>query len=227
MIEQREAVLTAEPPRTMRRRMAGVVLAAAPVIFFLCEFVAAAAWREPPYSYTYHYISDLGVHGPLEALGQYMYSPLARVMNAGFFLFGSAVFTGVALLSGLRSWRRVVVFALGTLVGAGGVVLALFPGDGEADRLGQVDYHGLGAMAAIVGGNVLVIVLGRLHERLGISRRAGKIMLRLGAFGLVATVAFLVVAGSGADVLIGLVQRCAVYPVLVGLLGAGVSIARR
>ena len=79
-------------------------------------------------------------------------------------------------------------------------------------------------MAAIVGGNVLIIVLGRLHRHLGIARKPGKTMVMLGAFGLVSMAAFLAVAGSGANVLVGLVERCAVYPVLTGLICAGVSI---
>jgi hypothetical membrane protein len=200
------------------------MLVAAAVIFFLAEFIAAAAWTDPPYSYTYHYISDLGVHGPVEALGQYMYSPLAWVMNTGFFLFGMAVFIGVTMLPGRRNWRRWGVLILATLVGVGGVVLAFFHGDGEADRQGTVDFHSLGAMAAIVGGNVLIILLGRMHSHLGVARKPGKAMVMLGAFGLVSMVAFLAVAGSGANVLVGLVERCAVYPVLVGLICAGVSI---
>lgn len=219
--------IAADAPRTPRRRAAGVALAAAAVVFLLAEFVAAAAWTDPPYSYTYHYISDLGVHGPLEALDQYMYSPLAWVMNTGFFLFGIAVFAGVAMLGGLRGWRRWGVLVMGTLVGAGGVVLAFFPGDGEADRQGTVDYHGLGAMAAIAGGNALIIVLGRMYRRLGVARKPGKAMVALGTSGLVSMVAFLAVAGSGANVLVGLVERCAVYPILAGLICAGVSIWSR
>jgi len=210
-----------------QRRSAGAVLAAAAGIFLLLEFVAAAAWRSPPYSYTHHYISDLGVHGPLTALGQYMYSPLWWVMNTGFFLFGVLVFTGVALLNGLRGWRRGVMLGMGTLVGAGGVVLAFFPGDGEADRQGTVDFHSLGAMAAIVGGNILIILLGRMYRDLGIGRKTGKAMMMLGAFGLVSMMGFLAVASSGANVLVGLVERCAVYAVLFGLIYAGVSIWRR
>ena len=209
-------------PGTKQRRAAGATLAAAAVIFFLAEFIAAAAWTDPPYSYTYHYISDLGVHGPLEALDQYMYSPLAWVMNTGFFLYGVVVFAGVAMLDGLRGGRRWAVLVLAALVGAGSVLLAFFPGDGQADT-----YHGLGAMATIVGGNVLIILIGRWYRHHGVARRTGRAMVVLGAFGLVSTVAFLAVAGSGANVLVGLVERCAVYPVLVGLLGAGVSIGRR
>jgi hypothetical membrane protein len=210
----------------IQRRTAGALLVAGAVIFFLAEFIAAAAWTDPPYSYTYHYISDLGVHGPVEALKQYMYSPLAWVMNTGFFLFGSTVFAGVVMLRGLRGWRRRAVLILATLVAVGGVLLAFFHGDGKVTD-GAVDYHSLGALGSIVGGNVLVIVLGRLRRRIGIARKPGRAMVVLGAFGLVSLVAFLALAGSGANVLIGLVERCAVYPVLIGLICAGVSIRNR
>jgi len=207
-----------------QRRSAGTALIASTVIFFLAEFISAAAWTDHPYSYTYHYISDLGVHGPVVALDQYMYSPLAWIMNTGFLLFGVAVFAGVALLRGLSDRRGWGVRILAAVVGAGGIVLAFFHGDGKADQNGTFDYHGLGAMAAIVGGNVLIILLGRRHRRIGVARKPGLAMIGLGVFGLVSTVAFLVVAGSGANVLVGLVERCAVYPVLIGLSCAGVSI---
>jgi hypothetical membrane protein len=209
----------------IRSRVAGALLVAGAVAFFLAEFIAAAAWTDPPYSYTYHYISNLGVHGPVEALEQYMYSPLAWVMNTGFFLFGSIVFAGVVLLPGLRGWRHRAVLLLATLVGAGSVLLAFFHGDGM--DTGAADYHALGALASIGGGNVLVIVLGRLHRLIGVARTPGRAMVGLGVFGLVSLVGFLALAGSGANVLIGLVERCAVYPVLIGLICAGVSIRNR
>jgi hypothetical membrane protein len=205
-----------------RSRAAGALLIAGAAIFFLAEFVAAAAWTDPPYSYTYHYISNLGVHGPLEALDQYMYSPLAWVMNTGFFLFGITVLAGVGTLGGLRGPRRWAVVILGGLVAVGSVLLAFFHGDGAVT--GAADYHALGALGSIAGGNVLVIVLGRLHRFIGVAPRSARAMVVLGVFGLVSLVGFLALAGSGANVLIGLVERCAVYPVLVGLICAGVSI---
>jgi hypothetical protein len=74
---------------------------------------------------------------------------------------------------------------------------------------------------------VLIVLLGRLHRFIGVGRKPGRAMVGLGAFGLVSLVAFLALAGSGANVLIGLVERCAVYPVLIGLICAGVSIWNR
>lgn len=218
--------LAPEAHRTVQHRATGAVLVAAAVIFFLAEFIAAAAWTDPPYSYTYHYISNLGVHGPSEAFGQLMYSPLAVVMNTGFFLFGLTALAGVALLRGLRGWRRWAALVPAAALAAGGILLAFFPGSAEAMRDGTDAYHGLGAMVAIVGGNVLVIVLGRVHRLIGVPAKPAKAMVVLGVFGLVSLVGFLALAGSGANVLIGLVERCAVYPLLIGLVCAGVPIWR-
>lgn len=206
--------------RLTQRRAAGVALVAASAIFLLAEFIAAAAWTDPPYSYTYHYISDLGVRGPLTALGQFMNSPLAWVMNTGFFLFGIMVFVGVALLRGLQGWRHWATLILAVLVAVGGLLLAFHPGTGDPVD-GSTDYHGLGAFASIVGGNLLVIFLGRMHDRIGVAPKTGRAMV---ALGLVWLVAFMTVAGSGANILVGLVERCAVYPVLIGFALAGLSI---
>jgi hypothetical membrane protein len=218
--------LAPEAHRTVQRRAAGAVLIAAAVIFFLAEFVSAAAWTDPPYSYTYHYISNLGVRGPSEALGQFMYSPLAWVMNTGFFLFGITALAGVAMLRGLRGWHRWAALVPAAALAAGGVLLAFFPGSAEAMQDGTDAYHGLGAMAAIVGGNVLAIVLGRMHRLIGVPRRSARVMVLLGVFGLVSLVGFFAIAGSGAGV-IGLVERCAVYPFLIALACAAAPTLRR
>lgn len=211
----------------MQRRAAGAVLIAGGAIFFLAEFIAAAAWTNPPYSYTHHYISNLGVHGPSEAFGQFMYSPLAWVMNTGFFLFGITLFIGSAMLKGLQGRRRWAVLTPAALLAVGGVLLAFFPGSGETANNAAIDYHALGAFAGIAGGNVLIIMLGRLHRDVAITQKTGKAMVVLGAIGLMALVGFLTLAGSGTNVLIGLVERCAVYPLLIGLIGAGASIWNR
>lgn len=208
--------------RRRQRSAAGIVLIAGGLVFFIAEFIAAAAWTDPPYSYTYHYISNLGVHGPTEGFGQLMHSPLAWVMNTGFFLFGITLFGGIAMLTGIRGPRGWAVRTLAFLMAAGGVLLAFFPGTGEAPDSGAIDFHSLGALASIVGGNVLIIVLGRAHRHAAIAANTGRVMVALGVFGLVSLVGFMAIAGSSAG-LIGLVERCAVYPLLIGFVCAGHS----
>jgi hypothetical membrane protein len=205
---------------TRQHGSAGALLIGGGLIFFVAEFIAAAAWTKPPYSYTYHYISNLGVHGPSVGFGQLMYSPLAWVMNAGFLLFGITLCTGTALLRGLRGGRRLAVLILALLMAVGGILLAFFPGTGETPDSGAVDFHSIGALLSIVGGNLLVITLGRMHRHLDIGKDTGQAMVALGLFGLVSLVGFFAVAGTSFG-LIGLVERCAVYPVLIGFICAG------
>lgn len=209
-----------------QRRTAGAVLIAGAVIFFLAEFIAAAAWTDPPYSYTYHFISNLGVRGPSTLFGQYMYSPLAWVMNTGFFLFGITVFAGVAMLRGLRGWRRWAVLATAAMLAVGGVLLGLFPGSGEAMNDSTGDFHSLGAMAGFIGGNALVILLGRVYRHIGLSPKMGRALVTLGVIGLLSMVAYFADVSFDANVLVGLVERGAVYPFLIGLICAGGKLVR-
>ncbi|MEU8365040.1 DUF998 domain-containing protein [Nonomuraea sp. NPDC048882] len=211
------------PPR-QQRRTAGALLVAGPMIFLLTEFIAAAAWTDPPYSYTYHFISDLGVHGPSTLFGQYMYSPLAWVMNTGFFLFGITILAGVAALRGLSGRRRWAALVPATLLAAGGVLLGLFPGSAEAMNDGTGDFHALGALAGFVGANVLAIVLGSMHRRVGLSPKLGRTLATAGVIGLVSTVAYFADVISGANILVGLVERGATHPFLLALACAGAAL---
>lgn len=211
---------TAAPPS----RAAGTTLIAAGAIYFLAEFIAAAAWTDPPYSYTYHFISDLGVRGPATAFGQFMYSPLAWVMNTGFFLFGLTVLAGVLLLKGLPGRRRWPLIVSGVLLAVGGVLVALFPGSGDEST---ADLHGLGALAAFTGGNALAILLGRAHRFLGVPARLGRRLAALGAVGLAFLVAFLAVVSSEAGNLIGFFERGVLYPFLIGFIALGAALRRR
>jgi hypothetical membrane protein len=208
-----------------QNRTAGALLIAGPSIYMLGEFIAAAAWTNPPYSYTYHFISNLGVRGPSELFGQYMLSPLAWVMNTGFFLFGILIGCGFLLLRGFSGWRRALVVGTATLLAVGGVLLALNPGSAEAMEQGSG--HAIGAMAAFIGGNLLAIVVGVMHQRIGLSPRLGRALIAFGALGLCAMVAYFVDLGSGFNVLLGLVERAVVYPFLFGILWLGVTLRQR
>ncbi|PRY39558.1 DUF998 domain-containing protein [Umezawaea tangerina] len=214
------------PATTPRNRKAGAALMASGVVYLTAEFIAAAAWSDPPYSYTHHFISNLGVRGPTTAFGQFMRSPLFWVMNSGFVLFGLVALTAVLLLRGLPGRRRGVVLALGVLLATGAVVLGFFPGSGDTAENGSTDFHSLGALLAFVSGNVLAIVLGRAHRTLGLSRGLGRGLVVAGIYGLVSIPAYLSVASSEAGILIGLVERGIVYPFLIGFIVLGAALRK-
>ncbi|GIE77005.1 hypothetical protein Aph02nite_29550 [Actinoplanes philippinensis] len=202
-----------------RPAAAGALLASG-IVYFTGEFVTAAAWSDPPYSYTHHFISDLGVHGPLTAFGQYMYSPLAAVMNTGMGLTGLAVLAGVALLKGLSRGLRAATVAAAVVLAAGMLLVALFPGDGDSG------YHGLGAILAFVSGNVLIVLLGRAHRPLGMSPGTGRLLTAAGALGILSLVVFATVVTSGPGLLIGLFERGIIYSFLIGFMLVGARLRR-
>nr|BFE64684.1 hypothetical protein GCM10020063_092100 [Dactylosporangium thailandense] len=227
-----------EPPRSPgtgghspeQRPSAGALLIAGPVIFLLAEFVAAMAWTDPAYSYTHHFISNLGVHGPSTLFGQYMYSPLAWVMNTGFFLFGLTILAGTVALRDLSGRRRWATLVPAAMLAVGGVLLALYPGSGEALDNGTGEYHSTGAFCGFIGGNVLAIVLGRRWQRIGVSQRMGRALNVVGVIGLLSMIAYLALIVSAGDSpigIIGLVERGAVHPFLIGLICAGAAISKR
>ncbi|GES17537.1 hypothetical protein Aple_004320 [Acrocarpospora pleiomorpha] len=207
-----------------------MLLIAGPVIFLLAEFIAATAWTDPAYSYTHHFISNLGVHGPSTLFGQYMYSPLAWVMNTGFFLFGLTILAGIIALRDVSGRRRWAVLVPATMLAVGGVLLALFPGSGEALNDGTGQYHSTGAFLGFIGGNVLTIVLGRRWQGIGVSRRMGRALIAVGVIGLLSMTAYLgliLSAGDNPIGVIGLIERGAVHPFLIGLICAGAAISKR
>lgn len=206
------------------RRMAGALLVAGPVIFLVAEFIAASAWTSPPYSYVYNVISSLGVVGPSTFPGPILSSPLAWVMNTGFFVYGITILAGVVALPGLSGRRRRAALVPATMLAVGGVLLALFPGSGEAMIDGTGYIHALGAIAAFIGSNVLAIELGRMHSRIGLAPGLGKGLVAIGVFGLVSMVTYFADVLSGANLLLGLVERGAAHPFMIGLICAGAAI---
>lgn len=126
--------------------------------YFVAEAVAAAAWTRP-YSYSRNYISDLGV---THCVAAGPCSPLGVVMNAGFVLSGIlAVLAAVLLLPLLpRQGSRRSLILLFTLVhGIGSIGVGLVS-SAPGTPAGTPHLHVLAAYAAIVGGNLAVILAG-------------------------------------------------------------------
>jgi hypothetical protein len=69
-----------------------------------------------------------------------------------------------------------------------------------------------------------VILIGRTYQFLGIPRRLGRALVVLGILGFVSLVAFMADLSSGANVLIGLFERGAVYSVTIGFISVGVAL---
>ncbi|RZT14392.1 putative membrane protein [Mycobacterium sp. BK558] len=188
--------------------MAAALWIAAGVGYLATETVAAS--RMPEYSYVADYISDLGRPE----------SPLSWWMNAAFRVQGMAFVVAGALTVRTGPPRRggLAFVVAACAYGAGSVVVGLFPSGGTGAAQGL---HVGGAAAAIVGGNLAVLIAawaGLPHGSHGSHalRRAG---YGLGAIGLLSGV--LLVA---ADLPTGVCERGAIYPIIAWQLLAAVAV---
>lgn len=204
------------------RRLSAAFAALGPLVFLVCEAVAALGWTAGRYDYGYNFISDLGttVCGS-QFSGRVMCSPLHGVMNVGFAAMGISV--GIALASmaiALPRGRRIVMTACGALLALGMISVAVFPGGIESVTEGTLVFHVLGAVVAIVVGNTAGIVTGANRGRLGFPPWFGPVAVLLGILGIVSLVGCLVFSSA-------VFERVAVYSIFAWLLTASALLFRR
>lgn len=88
--------------KTQARIIAAAALLAGPVVYLTAEAISAAAWKNPTYSYTRDWISDLGSTTRGVFQSRLIDSPLHTVMNTGFILQGILYAAGTIALARCR-----------------------------------------------------------------------------------------------------------------------------
>ncbi|MEU9877959.1 DUF998 domain-containing protein [Streptomyces phaeochromogenes] len=225
--------------RSISRKAGAVALIVAAVQYVVLEAVAAAAWKDPRYSYSYNFISDLGVPScGGEVDGRTVCSPLHGVMNTGFVVEGVLFVVAAVLLFRMLPGRlRWVCLALVVVHGAGITLVGLVHGSPEAAADGSMAWHILGAMMAIFAGNLVWIVVGRHLLRSGSGsgsggsgggggsgRWLGITLIALGVFALVCALLLQTVM-NGNDTA-AVFERGAVYPIMAAEFVVGVTLLR-
>jgi hypothetical membrane protein len=200
------------------------------LLYFVGQIIAQAAWRTP-YSMIDSRVSDLGSTAcGTTVANTYVCSPLHVVMNATFVLTGVLILVGLALTRSVWPRRRLTTAGLIMLVvaGAGTILVGLSPENVN------VFIHVVGALN-IPAGNVAMILLGLAiwRDRRGprdpreASAASGAIELAwlsilagiVGLLGMLAGPFLVILTGHGG----GLSERIALYPLIIWLVGVGVS----
>ncbi|MEV0248054.1 DUF998 domain-containing protein [Nocardia sp. NPDC050712] len=197
----------------------GAVLWVAVLQYFVLLLVVQNRWTTP-YSWVRNAISDLGAATCRysDSVETWVCSPWHRAANVSWFLAGLCLTAGALLL--MRGWSASGIARTGlglyALAGVGLMVVALNPEDVRAG------WHVAGAVAAIVGGEVAMIVLG--FALLRADRLRGLGLLGVGA-GVVAVVGLiLMLARVGGAAHFGLWERIAAFPVLLYAIVCGLRI---
>ncbi|MFI5708066.1 DUF998 domain-containing protein [Kribbella sp. NPDC051620] len=206
-------------------RTGALLIFLGPLISWGAEFITAAAWQDPHYSPLYNWVSHLGLTGPSQvAFQQVGNSPLGAVMDAGWVLYGVLLIVGAFLTFDLRRGiRPVVIVALATISGVGVSLVGIFQGSNANVDNGLIAFHTFGAQGVMIAGNIMAIVVGVTGSRIGLARGRSIASTALGMAGLAGFAVFMLDVFTGWMWNIGMFERSAIYPIMIGhvLLGTG------
>ena len=167
--------------------------------YLLAEFICALFFNDSLVNtYLYHTISELGIPN--------VNSPLSILMNSAF------IFIGLALILGsiyeLKNYiiKNNRLFYLLTLVTAIGVIIVGLIHGGNPLTSG---YHTTGAVMAILGGNILLVVISQSTSESGGYEKA---TLMLAAIGLIA---FWVMFFNINNIYMPVFERLSVYTLII------------
>jgi hypothetical membrane protein len=199
----------------------GICWILAGVIYLSSEAIAASAY--PAYSYATNYISDLGVPYYGVYAGRIQDSQLAEVMNIGGFIINGLLFSLAALLFFLsnRTKSSKILLTLALLHTIGNILIGTIHGGPLEAASGMGTYHFIGALLAIIGGNMVVITAGILFRQLGAPQAYSFICYCLGIVGLISLG---LLGASSPGLPDGIYERVAVYTITLWEFMTGILI---
>lgn len=209
-------------------RAGALLVLIGPLVSWLAEFITAAAWQDPHYAPLYNWVSHLGLTGPSQvAFGQVGNSPLGAVMDAGWVLYGVLLIVGALLVFDPRKGiRPTAILVLATISGIGVSLVGIFQGSNANVENGLIAFHTFGAQGVMIAGNLMAVVVGAAGPRIGLSRSRSRASVVFGVLGLVGFAVFMADVFTGWMWNIGMFERAAIYPIMLGHVLLGISLRR-
>ena len=194
----------------MKSKVAGIAFIAGSLYYIIAEAISATFFNDTLFNtYIFHTISELGIPNAN--------SPLFWLMNSAFFLMGLfLIFANFYSLRDLIVKNRIIFYILTLMTGIGVIIVALIHGGNPIN----FTYHASGAIMAMLGGNVLLLVVSRSMDDFGGYQKA---TLVLGAIGLVA---FWIMFFNMQSSYMPVFERLAVYTLIIWTFMTGLFLAR-
>ncbi len=183
----------------MKSKVAGIVFLVGSLYYLLAEAISATFFKASIFNtYIFHTISELGIPN-----GN---SPLFWLMNSAFILVGLTLIFGSFYNFKDHVVKNKILFYIFSLItGLGVIIVGLIHGGNPLTS----GYHTLGAVMAILGGNILLVLVSRSMDVFG---RLQKTTLLLGIIGLVA---FWVMFFNMGNVYMPVLERLSVYTLII------------
>lgn len=181
------------------RNFSKMVFITGSLYYLLAEFICALFFNDSLVNtYLYHTISELGIPN--------VNSPLSILMNSAFIFIGLALILGSIYELKNHIIKNKRLFYILTLVTAIGVIIVGLIHGGNPLTSG---YHTTGAVMAILGGNILLVVISRSTSESGGYEKA---TLMLAAIGLIA---FWVMFFNINNIYMPVFERLSVYTLII------------
>ena len=183
----------------MKNKVAGIVLVIGSVYYVLAEAISATFFNDSIFNtYIFHTISELGIPNAN--------SPLFFLMNSAFILIGlTLLFANFYKFKDFIVKNKVFFYVLTCITSFGVIIVGLIHG-GNPLTLG---YHALGAIMAILGGNILLILISKSMDEFGLYQ---KITFILGCIGLFA---FWIMFFNIESIYMPVFERLSVYTMII------------
>lgn len=194
----------------MKSKVAGYALIIGSIYYLVAEAISAAFFNSSIFdTYVFHTISELGIPNAN--------SPLFWLMNSAFILVGlTLMFVCFYSFKDYIVKNKTIFYILTIVTGLGVIIVGLIHGGNPLTS----GYHTLGAVMAILGGNILLVVVSRSMDDF---EGYQKITLILGALGIII---FWVMFFNMGNVYMPVFERLSVYTLIVWSFLTGVYLLR-
>ncbi|WP_405304848.1 DUF998 domain-containing protein [Methanobrevibacter sp.] len=192
----------------MRNKVAGFILIAGSLYYLLAEAISATFFKYSLLNtYIFHTISELGIPN-----GN---SPLFWLMNSGFILIGiTLLFCFFYKFKDYIVKNKFILYILAVIASLGVIIVGLIHGGNPLTS----GYHTLGAVMAILGGNILLVLISRSMAKF---EKYQIITLILGIIGLIA---FWVMFFNMGNIYMPVFERLSVYTLVLWCFLTGIFV---
>ena len=194
----------------MKSKVAGIVFIIGSLYYIIAEAVSATFFKASIFeTYIFHTISELGIPNPN--------SPLFWLMNSAFILVGlTLLFASFYRFKDFIIKNKIIYYIFSVITALGVIIVGLIHGGNPLTS----GYHTLGAVMAILGGNILLILVSRSTDEFEAYQ---KITLILGIFGVMV---FWIMFFSMGSIYIPVYERLSVYTLIIWSFLTGVYLLR-
>ncbi len=194
----------------MKTKVAGIVFIIGSLYYLIAEAISATFFNASLVNtYLFNTISALGIPNSD--------SPLFWLMNSAFILIGLTLMFGNFYKFRDFIVKNKAVFYIFTLITALGVIIVGLIHGGNPLTSG---YHTLGAVMAILGGNILIVLIARSMDEF---ESYQKITLALGIIGLIA---FWIMFFNVESIYMPILERLSVYTLILWSFITGVFLVK-